>query len=121
MENRPPLVYLLSDDLVDASKTIGAGRALGIVVKQFRTPALLAQALTDQPDLVILDVQVGGLDLSQVLRPGLRAIAYGSHVDAARLREARSAGCEHVMPRSQYFEQMPMKLAEWLNRQAKEQ
>jgi len=59
---------------------------------------------------VIVDLQNTTLDLIGLRqaretnegKPSI--IAYGSHVDAGRLKEAREAGCEEVMPRSKYFE-----------------
>lgn len=35
------------------------------------------------------------------------AIAYGSHVDKARLDEARAAGCDEVMARSRFSAELP--------------
>jgi hypothetical protein len=49
--------------------------------------------------------------LSTARRP--RVVAYGSHVDAAGLRAARAAGCDIVLPRSQFVEELPGKLKEW--------
>jgi len=34
-------------------------------------------------------------------------IAFGSHVDKARLDEARAAGCDEVMPRSRFSSELP--------------
>lgn len=114
MENQQPVVYLLSKDLLDSSKTIASARAAGLTVKHFRTPQLLLAALTQRPALMILDLQVSGLNLAEILDPSIRSIGYGSHVDSARLHSARQAGCEIVMPRSQYFEEMPAKITEWV-------
>jgi CheY-like chemotaxis protein len=35
------------------------------------------------------------------------AIAFGSHVDKARLDAARAAGCDEVMPRSKFSAELP--------------
>ena len=40
-------------------------------------------------------------------------IAFGSHVDAERLKAARRAGCDVVMPRSQFSDEVEEKLKEW--------
>jgi CheY-like chemotaxis protein len=114
------MILLLSDDLLDASKTIGAARAAGVAVLQLKTvAALLAQAANQPPACVVLDLQAPGLDVPAVLaalgqggtRP--RVIAYGSHVDAARLKAARDAGCDEVYPRSKYFQVMPVMIVGW--------
>ena len=44
----------------------------------------------------------------------MRVIGYGSHVDAARLKAARKAGCDEVLPRSAFFEDLQTKLQKWV-------
>jgi DNA-binding response OmpR family regulator len=114
------MILLLSDDLLDASKTIASARAAGIVVRQVRTvQALLEQALREAPPCCIVDLQCPGLDIAgfaaESSREGkkIRLIAYGSHVDTARLRAARQSGYDEVLPRSEYFESMPVQIGEW--------
>jgi hypothetical protein len=41
-------------------------------------------------------------------------MAYGSHVDTATLRAARAAGCDPVLPRSKFVEDLPICLPAWL-------
>jgi hypothetical protein len=43
-----------------------------------------------------------------------RVVAYGSHVDAQGLAAARAAGCDLVLPRSKFVEELPTALALWL-------
>jgi hypothetical protein len=45
-----------------------------------------------------------------------RVVAYGPHVDAALLRAARDAGCDPVLPRSKFVEQLSQALTEWIGR-----
>jgi CheY-like chemotaxis protein len=113
------MILLLSDDLIDASKTIAHGRTLGVRVVQCKTLAAIAQWDAEAVTCCIVDLHLPGLELGELLealsrRPTKpRVIAYGSHVDAARLSAARKAGCDEVMPRSKYFEEMPGRIAEW--------
>jgi DNA-binding NarL/FixJ family response regulator len=114
------MILLLSDDLIDASKSTASGRAAGVVVRQMRTvAALLEQALREPPTCCVVDLAFPGLDIAglaaDLTRDGkkVRLIAYGSHVDTTRLGAARQAGYEHVLPRSAYFETMPAQIAEW--------
>ncbi|HEX5271360.1 MAG TPA: hypothetical protein VFW33_12765 [Gemmataceae bacterium] len=115
-------VLLLSDDLLDTSRVSGAGRQHGLAVKWARDlPALAALARQEQPRLVLVDLANPGLSVERLMEQ-LRAacatmprvIAYGPHVDAARLRAARQAGCDLVLPRSAFAEQLPDRLPEWL-------
>jgi CheY-like chemotaxis protein len=113
---------MLCDDLIFFSRVSGAARAAGLTVRMVRTAAdLLAAVRAAPPGGVIVDVHNPGLDLSALLTelcgacPAMpRVIAYGSHVEAAVLRAARQAGCDRVMPRSQFVEELEAKIGEWL-------
>jgi DNA-binding NarL/FixJ family response regulator len=113
---------LLSDDLIFTSRVTGTARALGLVVKPARTVETLTRLARElAPRCVILDLANPGLVIADLLgwlaqecgqRP--RVVAYGSHVDTATLRAARAAGCDVVLPRSKFVEELPRGLPEWL-------
>ena len=46
--------------------------------------------------------------------PPPRVVAYGSHVDVETLRKAREAGCDPVLPRSKFVEELPKELPAWM-------
>lgn len=112
---------LLSDDLIFTSRITGTARDLGLTVRAARSvEALAAMARTTPPRLVLIDLGNPGLAVPDLLRrlreacPVMpRIVAYGSHVDAAGLRAAREAGCDVVLPRSKFVEDLPVKLPEW--------
>ncbi len=113
---------MLCDDLIFFSRVSAAARAAGRSVRMVRTAAdLLAAVRTSPPPGVIIDLHNPGLDLPALLaklhdacpsRP--RVIAYGSHVEADVLRAAREAGCDRVMPRSQFVSELESHIREWL-------
>ena len=112
---------LLSDDLLFASRISGTAERLGLTVHVQRTPeALLKQAAEEPPTCVLIDLHIPGLVIEEVVRQlksqttPPRIIAYGSHVDTATLKRAREAGCDRVLPRSQFVEELPAALADWL-------
>jgi CheY-like chemotaxis protein len=113
---------LLSDDLIFASRITGTARALGLVVMQAQTPAALTELARQQPPRgVLIDLGHPGLALVELLDELRRAcpvmprvMAYGSHVDAAGLRAARAAGCDPVLPRRKFVEDLPTELPKWL-------
>lgn len=112
-------VVLLCDDLLFGSKVTATGRAHGLTVAVARTPA---QAVVKAAGAacVIVDLHMDELNLPELL-PELRAagvkrvIGFGSHVDAETLKAARRAGCDVVMPRSQFSDEVEEKLKEWAN------
>ena len=119
-EATPPAL-LLSDDLIFTSRVTGTARDLGLQVTPARSPdALLALARRQPPACVIVDLSNPGLVIGELiaglcglpLRP--RVVAYGSHVDTATLRAAREAGCDVVLPRSKFVEELPAALPNWL-------
>lgn len=112
-----PLCLLLSDDLIDASRVVGHGRAAGLNVVHCRDVAKLLAEITRQPAVVILDLHFPALDLEAIVPTvqacGSKLIGFGAHVDATRLKAARQAGCDEVLPRSAFFEGLEAKLAAW--------
>ena len=113
---------LISDDLLDISRIAATARATGLSLLTARTgAAALELAATSPPAGVVVDLHNPGLDLPGLLA-GLRAVcpamprvvAFGSHVDAERLRAARAAGCDRVMPRSQFVRDLEGGLKAWL-------
>jgi CheY-like chemotaxis protein len=113
-----PLCLVLSDDLLDASRVIGEGKAAGLTVAQCRDSSALLSAMERKPTLVVLDLHNPGLEVDKVVPQlkagGTKVVAYGSHVDAARLKAARQAGCDEVLPRSAFFAELREGLAAWI-------
>src|SRR5262245_21730351 len=117
-----PTGLLLCDDLIFTSKVTGTAKALGLVVQAVRTPmAVIEAARNIAPTCVIVDLDLAGLDVSGLIHQlaeacptTTRVVGYGSHVEAARLRAAREAGCDPVWPRSKFVEELPQALPQWL-------
>lgn len=111
-------ILLLNDDLLDSSRIAGHGRAAGHTVVTARDANALRNALHQQPNVVILDLHNPSLDVA-VLVPELRTagvamiVGYGSHVDTIRLKMARQAGCDVVLPRSAFFEKLDDHFTTW--------
>jgi len=118
-----PQGLLLSDDLLFTSRITATARALGLGVQVARAPeVLVGLARVRPPGGVLVDLHHGGLDLPGLLTalkeacPVMpRVVGYGSHVDAATLRAARQAGCDLVLPRSKFVEELEAALPGWLS------
>jgi CheY-like chemotaxis protein len=110
---------LLSDDLIFTSRIVGEARALGLSLKAARSAdVLLALARQESPGCVLVDLANPGLALPELMRQLAelgkpRVVAYGSHVDTATLRAARDVGCDPVLPRSKFVEELPRALPGW--------
>jgi CheY-like chemotaxis protein len=113
---------LLCDDLLYTSRITGEARALGLTVKPARSlEQLLDLARQETPSCVLIDLGFARLVLGdlvsrlrEVCDPPPRLVAYGSHVDVEGLRAARDAGCDPVLPRSKFVDELPQSLPSWL-------
>jgi CheY-like chemotaxis protein len=116
------LGLLLCDDLMFGSRITGTARDLGAAVKiASSVDRLRAMAEAQPPSCLIVDLAHPGLDLDELVawlrasgRPVPRIVAYGSHVDVEKLQRARQAGCDPVLPRSRFVEELPRQLVSWL-------
>ncbi len=105
---------LLTPNLLFSSMVTGTATAIG---QEVAVAGDLAEAVglcgDRQIAYVIIDLSVTEPDIATIvarLRDAAGAvptIAFGSHVDKARLDEARAAGCDEVMPRSRFSSELP--------------
>jgi CheY-like chemotaxis protein len=115
----PRIGYLLADDLMFTSKITGTARAQGLELSACRTPAdLLRRAGEKPPACVLLDLHMNGLVIEKLLAELKKTghpfvVGYGSHVQADVLRQARAAGCDLVLPRSQFVAELEGSLSTW--------
>jgi hypothetical protein len=104
---------LLTNDLIFSTKISGTARAMGIAMQVVGSPNLVCERVQAlRPGCVILDLAVTSLTpavMSEIVRTseGANVLAFGSHVDAVRLQQARDAGCTEVMPRSRLSSELP--------------
>jgi DNA-binding NarL/FixJ family response regulator len=102
------LVVFLCPNLMFASRVSGAASTLKIPMKVLASPGDLAANLSTETRLVIIDLGQSGLDLPGIVAEvrgkssSARIVAFGSHVNEAELAAARAAGCDDVMPNSQF-------------------
>jgi DNA-binding NarL/FixJ family response regulator len=106
------LCWYLSADLLFSSRVTSVAQQLGRQMELLTLPAAVDALLNDpaapSPDLVLIDLSMPGLDLA-LLVPRLREIAsspkiiaYGPHVQVARLQAAEAAGCDVVMSNGEF-------------------
>ena len=96
-------------DLLFQSRIESALRARGI---EFEAPADQGSAETaaGRASLMLIDLQADGFAVAALIRAardaGAAVLAFGRHTDAATLRQAREAGADIVVPRSQLAEEL---------------
>jgi DNA-binding NarL/FixJ family response regulator len=111
-------VVFLSSDLMFFSRLEPAARAAAMQLKQAANPTALANVMTDDCRLVLIDLSLAGLNLPNAvaeirrLAPAARIVAFGAHVNEAALAAAAEAGCDLVMSRGQFNKQYGELIAE---------
>jgi DNA-binding NarL/FixJ family response regulator len=109
-----PAGLLLSRDLIFTSKVTGTASALGHQVIAAGNVALVSAMLAKwSPVVVFVDLASGDLVSPasiakyREIAPSTPFLAFGSHVDTQALAEASAAGCDPVMPRSRFSNELP--------------
>jgi PleD family two-component response regulator len=114
------MVLAVVDDLMFSSKIRAVAERTGSAIRFARSKdAALADARASAPALVIVDLDrdpidpigtVAAFKADPALR-GIRLVGYVSHVHAARIADARAAGCDTVLARSAFVNALPVLLA----------
>ena len=106
----PTRIVAYVADLMFASRIDETLKQRGYEVRAVEDlPALLAE-VDDGAKLCVLDLHAGATatDVVALCQPrGVPVIGFGRHTEPALLRDAREAGLATVVPRSEFFENMP--------------
>lgn len=111
-ETAPLSALLISPDLLFAGRIQAAAGPLGIQVLQETRLPVIEQTLSKQRVAVVfLDLNATTPTLSDVIQrlpaeSSPLTVAFGPHVNTKRLEEARIAGCDHVLPRSRFVNEL---------------
>lgn len=88
----------------------GTARVVGVPIRLLKTGAECAEVLPQASSTTLL-IDLHHPDAMAVCarcrHPSVRTIGFVSHMDTARIAAARSAGCQEVWPKSQFFTQLP--------------
>jgi DNA-binding NarL/FixJ family response regulator len=96
-----------------SSRVLGAAATLGVECRIAALPGQLLGALGPECRLVLIDLGMPGLNLAEAIAAvrsvadSAQIVAFGPHVDEALLASAKAAGCDVVLPRSQFHKQYP--------------
>jgi DNA-binding NarL/FixJ family response regulator len=105
---------LFSQDLMFSGRVSSAAAAVGAEFSDVMSTEHLLELASDGCDLVILDlatskVAIGIEDIVAKLKAipeAPRVLAYGPHVQEANLAAATAAGCDQVMTRGQFSQNL---------------
>jgi DNA-binding NarL/FixJ family response regulator len=113
------MLLIFCDDLIFTSKIAATARAHGIESATARTQEWLVKKMQANPaGCVVVDLHNATLNWGTLFealgeaRP--RFVGFGSHVDTETLKAARDAGCDLVMPRSQFTKLLETDLPKWV-------
>ena len=101
-------IVFLTSDLMFSSRVGGAAKQLDVEMTLVPNAASVADKVTADCGLVLVDLSLDGLNLPAVARaiksaaPQAKIVAYGAHVDHAALADAADAGCDLVLTRNQF-------------------
>jgi DNA-binding NarL/FixJ family response regulator len=109
-------VVALMDDLFFQMKLAETAKHLGVEVKVAATPDALKALLEPAPKLLIVDLNSRNQPLATIQRlradkNGVRVVGFLSHVQTELADQARAAGCDEVMPRSAFTQNLATILA----------
>ncbi|HZS72609.1 MAG TPA: hypothetical protein VFA13_12300 [Candidatus Acidoferrum sp.] len=104
-------VVALMDDLFFQMKVAETAKQLGIELKVAANQDALRSLMESEPKLVIVDLNARSQPLAAIA--GLRAeksnariVGFLSHLQRELAAEAQAAGCDEVMPRSRFTQNL---------------
>jgi CheY-like chemotaxis protein len=103
-------VAVLVDDMFFAAKINSAAEACGRQIERVKSREQLEALRADPPSLVIIDMNSDRLDPIETIRylkthadlNAVPIVSFVSHVQTALIRNAQTAGCDYVLPRSAF-------------------
>jgi hypothetical protein len=111
-----PTIAVLSDDLIDFGKVASPARRIDASAIKCKSIDELIDRITKADlALVVVDLHLMNDALPTIVELKVPIVGYGSHIDAERLRNARTAGCQLVLPRSAFFERVDNEIANWIS------
>jgi CheY-like chemotaxis protein len=104
-------VVALVDDLFFQIKLAETAKQLGVDVKVAANGDALVGLLESAPKLVIVDLNARGQPLQAIARvrqasKDIRVVGFLSHVQTQLAAEAKAAGCDEVLPRSSFTQNL---------------
>jgi CheY-like chemotaxis protein len=105
-------VVALMDDLFFQMKVAETAKQLGLELKVAANGDALLSLLESAPKLVIVDLNARSQPIQAIERlrankNNVHVVGFLSHVQTDLAEQARAAGCDEVMPRSRFTQDLP--------------
>jgi PleD family two-component response regulator len=109
-------VLAVVNDLFFSVKLTEAAKRNGLSLEFVKEPKLVLDKAAEKPSLIIFDLNFDAVDplkliselKSKPLTKGISLIGYLSHVQAELKQQALTAGCDMVMARSAFSQNLPV-------------
>jgi CheY-like chemotaxis protein len=108
-DEAPPILALVRD-LMFSGRILAEARAAGAKVKVVRDPDAVEKLEGPNSLLMIADLNLPGAIAAAARwreRTGGTVVGFASHVDSETIAEARNAGVDEVLARSQFVRVLP--------------
>jgi CheY-like chemotaxis protein len=104
-------VIALMDDLFFQMKLAETAKQLGVEVKVATNGEALMKLMEGAPKLVIVDLNARSQPLLTIeklrrVRKDIRVVGFLSHVQTELAAQAQAAGCDEVLPRSSFTQNL---------------
>ena len=104
-------VVALMDDIFFQMKVAETAKHLGIEFKVATNTDALLGLLEPRPQLVIVDLNARNQPIDAIVKlraasKDIRVVAFLSHVQRELAEQAKNAGCDEVMPRSSFTQNL---------------
>jgi DNA-binding NarL/FixJ family response regulator len=104
-------VVAFMDDLFFQMKLAESAKHLGVEVKVASNPDALQGLLDPAPQLVIVDLNarnhpIAAIEKLRASHKNLRIVGFLSHVQRELAQQAQHAGCDEVLPRSAFSQNL---------------
>jgi DNA-binding NarL/FixJ family response regulator len=111
-------ILAIVEDLLFLSKIQTTAKVLGITINPVDPAQLLAQIVEVAPQGVLLDLNLRSVSAIELIRSlkahselkQITVVGFVSHVQGDLIATAREAGCDIVMARSAFSQQLPQLL-----------
>jgi DNA-binding NarL/FixJ family response regulator len=104
-------VVALMDDLFFQMKLAETAKQLGVEVKVATNAEALIALMASDPKLVIVDLNARSQPIEAIkqlrqVRGDVRVVGFLSHVQKELAAQAQAAGCDEVLPRSSFTQNL---------------